>query len=79
MDWLLTSLVGIVPDWHRLASARGADHALVSGSGPTVFGLYEGEDASGRAEAAAARLANRYPGTTSEAPVSEEFGAPRGS
>jgi 4-diphosphocytidyl-2-C-methyl-D-erythritol kinase len=57
----------------------GADHAMVSGSGPTVFGLYQGEDALGRAEAGAARLANRYPGATSAAPVSEEFGVPRGS
>ena len=31
----------------------GADHAMVSGSGPTVFGLYQGEDAAQRAEAAA--------------------------
>jgi 4-diphosphocytidyl-2-C-methyl-D-erythritol kinase len=57
----------------------GADHAMVSGSGPTVFGLYLGEDASERAEAGALRLSDRYPGATSAAPVSEEFGAPRGS
>jgi 4-diphosphocytidyl-2-C-methyl-D-erythritol kinase len=57
----------------------GADHAMVSGSGPTVFGLYRGEDAPARAEAGAARLSDRYPGATSAVPVSEEFGAPRGS
>jgi 4-diphosphocytidyl-2-C-methyl-D-erythritol kinase len=57
----------------------GADHAMVSGSGPTVFGLYQGEDAAQRAEAAAVRLADRYPGATSAAPVREEFAAPRGS
>jgi 4-diphosphocytidyl-2-C-methyl-D-erythritol kinase len=57
----------------------GADHAMVSGSGPTVFGRYLGEDAHGRAQAAAARLADRYPEATSAAPVSEEFWAPRGS
>ena len=57
----------------------GADHAMVSGSGPTVFGLYQGEDAAQRAEAAAVRLLDRYPGATSASPVREEFAAPRGS
>ncbi len=57
----------------------GADHAMVSGSGPTVFGLFMGEDAPTRADAAAARLADRYPGAIPAVPVSEEFGAPRGS
>jgi 4-diphosphocytidyl-2-C-methyl-D-erythritol kinase len=64
-----------------LAAVRdtGADHAMVSGSGPTVFGVYLGEDAAGRAEAAAVRLSDRYPGATSAAPVREEFAVPRGS
>jgi 4-diphosphocytidyl-2-C-methyl-D-erythritol kinase len=57
----------------------GADHAMVSGSGPTVFGLYLGEDAIARAETSAARLSDRYPGARTAVPVSEEFGAPRGS
>jgi 4-diphosphocytidyl-2-C-methyl-D-erythritol kinase len=57
----------------------GAEVAMVSGSGPTVFGLYGGDGAQGRASAAAARLGGRYPGATSAVPVSEEFGAPRGS
>jgi 4-diphosphocytidyl-2-C-methyl-D-erythritol kinase len=57
----------------------GADVAMVSGSGPTVFGLIGGLEAPARAAAAAARLADRYPEATSAAPVSEEFGAPRGS
>jgi 4-diphosphocytidyl-2-C-methyl-D-erythritol kinase len=57
----------------------GADHAMVSGSGPTVFGVFTGADAPGRAEAAAAAVADRYPGATSAAPVGEDFGAPRGS
>lgn len=39
----------------RLAVA-GASHALVSGSGPTVFGLFGGRDGHLRAGAAAARL-----------------------
>jgi 4-diphosphocytidyl-2-C-methyl-D-erythritol kinase len=57
----------------------GADHAMISGSGPTVFGLYLGKGAPARAGAAAARVSGRYPGAISAAPVSEEFGAPRGS
>jgi 4-diphosphocytidyl-2-C-methyl-D-erythritol kinase len=59
--------------------AVGAEVAMVSGSGPTVFGLYTGADTPARAGAAAAQLADRYPGATPAAPVSEEFGAPRGS
>lgn len=57
----------------------GAVHAMVSGSGPTVFGLFTGPDGLSRADAAAHGLADRYPGATSAAPVSEEFGVPRGS
>lgn len=57
----------------------GAVHAMVSGSGPTVFGLFTGPDGLSRADAAAHALADRYPGATSAAPVSEEFGVPRGS
>ena len=53
--------------------------AVVSGSGPTVFGLFHGPDAPARAETAARYLLDRYPEATSAAPVSEEFGAPRGS
>jgi 4-diphosphocytidyl-2-C-methyl-D-erythritol kinase len=59
--------------------AAGAAHAMVSGSGPTVFGVWWGADAAARAVAAVAGLAERYPGTTAATPVSEEFGAPRGS
>jgi 4-diphosphocytidyl-2-C-methyl-D-erythritol kinase len=59
--------------------AAGAEHAMLSGSGPTAFGLFWGPDAPTRAEAVAVGLADRYPGATSAAPVSEEFGAPRGS
>jgi 4-diphosphocytidyl-2-C-methyl-D-erythritol kinase len=64
-----------------LEAIRGAGiaHAMVSGSGPTVFGLLTGEDAFEHAEAVATGLAGRYPGATAATPVSEEFGAPRGS
>jgi 4-diphosphocytidyl-2-C-methyl-D-erythritol kinase len=55
----------------------GADHAMISGSGPTVLGLFWGARAEPRAGAAAAGLADRYPGASSAVPVSEEFGMPR--
>lgn len=54
--------------------ALGADHVLVSGSGPTVAGLFW-EDASARASEAAAALAGRYPGAVATTPVGAAFGA----
>jgi 4-diphosphocytidyl-2-C-methyl-D-erythritol kinase len=45
----------------REAAAAGADHVLVSGSGPTVLGLFAGEDGPERARRAAAALAGRVP------------------
>jgi 4-diphosphocytidyl-2-C-methyl-D-erythritol kinase len=64
-----------------LEAARdaGAEHAMVSGSGPTVLGLFFGAGASARAARAAVGLSDRYPEATSAAPVSEDFGDPRGS
>jgi 4-diphosphocytidyl-2-C-methyl-D-erythritol kinase len=59
--------------------AAGATHSLVSGSGPTVLGLCVGPEAGARADEAAAMLADRYPGAIPAAPVSEDFGVPRGS
>ena len=56
--------------------AAGADHALVSGSGPTVAGLFWGDDAGRRAAGAASAVARRYPGACSAVPVGEEFGIP---
>ena len=73
------SLRPSIGDAVEATRAAGADRAMVSGSGPTVFGVFTGSDAPARAEAAAVGLAKRYPGATSAAPVSEEFGAPRGS
>jgi 4-diphosphocytidyl-2-C-methyl-D-erythritol kinase len=62
-----------------LAAGRGAgaDEALVSGSGPTVFGLYWGEDGAERAAASEAGLRHRFPGTTRAIPVAADFGKPR--
>jgi 4-diphosphocytidyl-2-C-methyl-D-erythritol kinase len=61
-----------------LAAVRGAgaDHGFVSGSGPTVAGLFWGVDARARADAAAAVLAPRYPGACCAVPVPRDFGFP---
>src|SRR5205807_4536453 len=55
----------------------GADHAMVSGSGPTVFGLFWGRGASARAEAAARTVSGRFSGAASALAVSADFGHPR--
>lgn len=56
--------------------SAGADRALVSGSGPTVLGLFDGDDAATRAAAVAAALAGRYPGACAAHPVDDGFGQP---
>jgi 4-diphosphocytidyl-2-C-methyl-D-erythritol kinase len=58
-----------------LAAVRGAgaDHALVTGSGPTVFGIFLGPDAAERAEAAARDI----PGAKTAVPVGADFGHPQ--
>lgn len=55
----------------------GAEHAIVCGSGPTVAGLFFGEDGHARAAAGASSLAGRYPATCAAVPVDEQFAAPR--
>jgi 4-diphosphocytidyl-2-C-methyl-D-erythritol kinase len=57
------------------ARAAGAAVAMVSGSGPTVFGLFSGADAAAAAEAAARELAPRHPGAIAAVPVGDETGA----
>jgi 4-diphosphocytidyl-2C-methyl-D-erythritol kinase len=64
-----------------LAAVReaGPDHSFVSGSGPTVAGLFwdvSGGEGRARAQAAAAALAPRYPGACCAVPVSRDFGFP---
>lgn len=61
-----------------LAEARrvGADVALVSGSGPTVLGLFAGGDAAARAEHARDQLAGRQPAAVVAEPVGAGFGHP---
>ncbi|HUB76391.1 MAG TPA: hypothetical protein VL977_05005 [Solirubrobacteraceae bacterium] len=65
-----------------LAQARGAgaDVALLSGSGPTVLGLFAGADGRERAQVAAAALsaerrASGAPAAFAAAPVDERFAA----
>ena len=45
-----------IDDALAAVAATGADHVLVSGSGPTVFGCFHGVDALERARAAAAAV-----------------------
>ena len=66
-----------VNDALNATRAAGADYALVSGSGPTVFGLIWGEDAAARAEPVTAALSKRFPGTRVVLPVQAEAGRPR--
>ena len=49
--------------------AAGAVRAMVSGSGPTVFGLFPGEDGVAHAQAAAAALRERHPRAVAATPV----------
>ena len=56
--------------------AAGADHAIVSGSGPTVVGIWWGPDAAERAGSATDGLRESYPGAIIATPVAAEFGAP---
>jgi 4-diphosphocytidyl-2-C-methyl-D-erythritol kinase len=59
------------------ARAAGADHAFVCGSGPTVAGLYWGDEAQARAASAAAALSDHYPGAVAAAPIAAELASPR--
>ncbi len=58
-----------------LDAARGAeaDVVLVSGSGPTVCGVFTGFEGPGQAAAAAAELLPRFPGASAAVPVDAEF------
>ena len=57
------------------ARAAGAEHVLVSGSGPTVVGLFGGAD--GPARAAAAASACGWPRAVAAEPVDEAWAAVR--
>jgi 4-diphosphocytidyl-2-C-methyl-D-erythritol kinase len=55
------------------ARAAGADVAVLSGSGPTVLGLFAGPDGPGRARAAARVPGGRTPAPIAAEPVAAEF------
>jgi 4-diphosphocytidyl-2-C-methyl-D-erythritol kinase len=61
-----------------LAAVRdaGADHALLCGSGPTVIGLFWGDDALARAAQSEAVLRDRFPASTTARPVDSAFAEP---
>jgi 4-diphosphocytidyl-2-C-methyl-D-erythritol kinase len=72
------SLCPSIDDALAAARAAGADQALVSGSGPTVVGLFWDEDGQAAAERAAAELRARFPGATGAHPVDAAFATIRG-
>jgi 4-diphosphocytidyl-2-C-methyl-D-erythritol kinase len=72
------SLCPSIDDALAAARTAGADHALVSGSGPTVVGIFRGSDGPARAEAAARELRTRFPGAVGAYPVDAAFAAVRG-
>jgi 4-diphosphocytidyl-2C-methyl-D-erythritol kinase len=49
---------------------------MVSGSGPTVFGVFGGPDGIAHAQAAAAALRARHPHAVAATPVGRAFAAP---
>jgi 4-diphosphocytidyl-2-C-methyl-D-erythritol kinase len=57
------------------AEFAGADRALVSGSGPTVAGIWWGQDAATRAASAQQSLVNRFPRATVALPAGPRAGA----
>ena len=54
----------------------GAPHVIVSGSGPTVVGLWWGADARAQAQRVAETLRSRYPRAQSAGPVDASAGRP---
>jgi 4-diphosphocytidyl-2-C-methyl-D-erythritol kinase len=67
------------PEINRaLTAARlvGAERAIVCGSGPTVIGLFWGQDAWTRATAAAAEVAGVFPGAVAARPRPRGVGGP---
>jgi 4-diphosphocytidyl-2-C-methyl-D-erythritol kinase len=67
------SLCPSIVDALGAVRAGGADHALVTGSGPTVFGLFCGPHALVRAEA----VARDIPAAKTAVPVGADFGYPQ--
>ncbi len=69
------SLCPSIADALRDVRAAGAEQAIVSGSGPTVAGVFWGRDSRARAQVAARELAREHPGVTVATPVAPPFGA----
>jgi 4-diphosphocytidyl-2-C-methyl-D-erythritol kinase len=55
------------------ARASGADAVLLSGSGPTVLGLFAGPDAHDHADEAARALGRRAPAPIAARPIASDF------
>ncbi len=71
------SLCPSIADAHAVVLDAGADHALVSGSGPTVFGLFWGAETEARAEAAALAVSRHFSRAVCAVGVAADFGHPR--
>lgn len=67
------SLCPQIDDALDAALGAGAEHAIVCGSGPTVAGLFWGEDARDRAEAAVGALDGHFPRACAAVPVRGRF------
>jgi 4-diphosphocytidyl-2-C-methyl-D-erythritol kinase len=70
---LCPAIEGLLAD----ARAAGADVAMVSGSGPTVVGIFLGPEGPAAAGDAAAALAARHPRAVAAVPVDAAWAAPR--
>ena len=71
------SLCPAIGDALAAVRSAGAVRAMVSGSGPTVVGLFTGEDGPAHARAAAAALAERHPGAIAAEPVGRAYAKPQ--
>ncbi len=70
------SLCPAIEDALAATRTAGAEVSFVSGSGPTVVGLFWAEQHGERAVAAAHELRRRYPEAAAVVPVGPEHGAP---
>jgi 4-diphosphocytidyl-2-C-methyl-D-erythritol kinase len=70
------SLCPPIGDALKDVRAAGAIRAMVSGSGPTVFGLFLGADGPAHAQAAADALRERHPQAVAATPVGRGFAEP---
>lgn len=73
------SLCPAIEERLSLLRAAGASTALVSGSGPTTFGLRWGEDAAEWAAKTATELCEKVPGAVAVVPADSGFETPRSS